>query len=229
MGYELVVFDIAGTTVADPGFVARAFVTAMERDGCRTTLDEVRPLMGYRKPQAISRVLNAHGEPADARRVERVHADFVALMLHCYREDAGIEPMPHAEKVFDTLRERGIKVALNTGFSRDIADAIVARLAWQDRIDAVAASDEVPEGRPAPYMIRKLMSELGVADAQHVAKVGDTEVDVREGRNASCGLVLAVTTGAFRRAELVPFSPDRILDSLEEVPALVCADRPRSG
>jgi phosphonatase-like hydrolase len=224
MRYELVVFDIAGTTVADPGLVAHAFVAAMERDGCPATLDEVRPLMGYRKPQAIARVLATHAQRSDADRVERIHNDFVELMLRCYREDAGVEPLPHAEEVFDRLREQGVKIALNTGFSREIADTIVARLQWQTRIDAVAASDEVPEGRPAPYMIQKIMSELGVTDAGRVAKVGDTEVDVREGRNANCGLVLAITTGAFLRKELIPFLPDRIIDSLDEVPALVCAD-----
>jgi phosphoglycolate phosphatase-like HAD superfamily hydrolase len=54
-----------------------------------------------------------------------------------------------------------------------------------------------------------------------VLKVGDTEVDVNEGRNANCGMVVAVTTGAFTREQLEQYKPDYILDSLAELPILL--------
>jgi phosphoglycolate phosphatase-like HAD superfamily hydrolase len=79
----------------------------------------------------------------------------------------------------------------------------------------------VEQGRPAPDMIRALMTACGVRDAARVIKVGDTEVDIREGRAAGCGLVAAVTTGAYTRAELLVHQPDAVLDSLHELPALL--------
>jgi phosphoglycolate phosphatase-like HAD superfamily hydrolase len=54
-----------------------------------------------------------------------------------------------------------------------------------------------------------------------VVKVGDTEVDVLEGRNAQCGKVIAVTTGAYTRAQLEQYSPDHIIDSLEQLPQYI--------
>ncbi|MEI9912070.1 MAG: HAD hydrolase-like protein [Bacteroidota bacterium] len=52
-------------------------------------------------------------------------------------------------------------------------------------------------------------------------KIGDTEVDVNEGRNAGCAIVVAVTTGAFTRSQLEPYAPDHIINNLSELPALI--------
>lgn len=221
MTFRLALFDIAGTTVSDPGFVAQAFVGAMSAAGHPIDHEACRPLMGYPKPLAIARLLGAQ---ADDPRIASIHADFVQRMLVCYREWPGIEPLPGAESVFAMLRANGIQVALNTGFSRDIADAIVERLQWSQRIDALIASDEVAQGRPAPDMIHALMQRLQIDDPAHVVKIGDTEVDIGEGRAAKVGLVVAVTTGAFTRAELAPYAPDRIIDGLFELPALLGLD-----
>lgn len=218
MRYRLAVLDIAGTTVADPGLVARAFAEAMAAAGQAIEVEDVRPLMGYPKPQAIARLL---GTTVDDPRVAPIHTDFVARMLECYRHAPGIAPLPGAEAVFDTLRAHGIRIGLDTGFSRDIAEVIIDRLGWHDRIDALVASDEVPAGRPAPYMIQALMQRTGVDDAATVVKVGDTEVDINEGRNAGVGLNVAITTGAFTRAELLPHGPDHIIDHLDRLPSLL--------
>jgi phosphonatase-like hydrolase len=221
MNYRLVIFDIAGTTVADPGFVAQAFAGAMGAAGHTIDPDKVRPLMGYQKPLAIARLL---GEAATPVLIERIHADFVQRMLMCYREWPGVEPLPFAEALFERLRARGVRIGLNTGFSRDIANTIIERLDWRQRFDALIASDEVPEGRPAPHMIQKLMAQFGLDDPRQVVKVGDTEVDVNEGRNAGVGLNVAVTTGAFTHAELLPHAPDCIIDSLDELPPMLGLD-----
>ena len=45
------------------------------------------------------------------------------------------------------------------------------------------------------------MQRLGVLDAARVAKVGDTSVDLQEGKNAGCGLVIGVTNLALILAE----------------------------
>lgn len=221
MNYRLALFDIAGTTVSDPGFVAQAFVGAMAAAGHPIEPEACRALMGYRKPEAIARLLGAAATPA---KVEAIHDDFVQRMLRCYREQPGVAPLPGAESTFGLLRAHGIKVALNTGFSRDIAEAIVARLDWHGRIDALIASDEVAQGRPAPLMAQVLLRRFGIGDARQLAKIGDTEVDIGEGRNAGAGLVVAVTTGAFSRGELEPYRPDAIVDSLFELPALLGID-----
>ena len=151
---------------------------------------------------------------------DRIHMRFIDRMIEFYRNDETLAPLPHAEAVFRALKKQGIKVALNTGFTRSITDTILHRLRWDDRsplIDQVICSDEVPRGRPYADMIEVLMDDLGIESPAHVLKVGDTEVDVEEGRNAACGEVVSVTTGAYTREQLQPYGPDFIIDDLQEL------------
>lgn len=218
----LVVFDIAGTTVRDNGSVADAFIAAFRDFGFEMPEEEVQKVMGFRKIDAITLLLEkfAPAHRDDERLIDRIHTRFIDTMIAFYREDQDLAPFPHAEKLFAKLQERGIKVALNTGFTRSITDTILHRLRWDERsrlIDQTICSDEVPFGRPHPDMIKKLMEDLGVTDSAKILKVGDTEVDVEEGRNAACGKVVSVTTGAYTREELETYKPDFIIDDLSEL------------
>ena len=224
MPIRLAVFDIAGTTVADDHAVANAFRNAFESYGYGDISEEdVKPLMGYKKPIAIRMVLDKMEVEEDIELEEDIHDEFVSEMMDYYEYSPDVKPMPEAENVFLLLKEKGIKVALNTGFSKDIADVILRRLQWKDRglIDDYIASDEVEAGRPQPFMIQTLMQRAGITDANEVIKIGDTEVDVNEGRNAGCGLVIAVTTGAFTKEQLQEYNPDHIIDDLSQLPALI--------
>jgi phosphonatase-like hydrolase len=219
---QLVVFDIAGTTVRDNGSVADAFINAFSDFGLTMPVAEVKKVMGFRKMDAIVLLLEkfAPEKKGDEALVDRIHTRFIDKMIEFYRNDETLQPLPNAENVFQALKERGIKVALNTGFTRSITDTILHRLRWDDRstlIDQVICSDEVANGRPYADMIEVLMDDLGIDSAQHVLKVGDTEVDVEEGRNASCGRVVSVTTGAYTRDQLTPYGPDFIIDDLQEL------------
>jgi phosphonatase-like hydrolase len=220
---ELVVFDIAGTTVHDGDGVSNAFRAALDTAGFCPEPTDVRRVMGLPKPEAIRRLLAQAGGVVAERTVEAIHADFVQRMRHYYETDPSIREVPGATATFTTLRERGIKVALDTGFSRPVVDVLLRRLSWQppNGIDAVVASDEVPHGRPYPDMIRHLMARLGVGDARKVAKVGDTQADLEEGANAGCGLVIGVTTGSFTREQLQACPHSHILESVVEVPGLL--------
>jgi len=222
--YRLAVLDMAGTTVGNSDLVVEALIGSVRARGCHVTAADARPLMGYPKRQAIGYLLGMHSAAAnDAMLVEHVHGEFVAAMLERYRNSPDVAPMPAAEACFAALRSRGLRIALDTAFSRDIAMTIVERFGWlrDGRIDDVIATDEVAAGRPAPDMIRVLMARQGVSEPAAVVKVGDTPVDVEEGRQARAGLVVAVTTGAFERAALRACAPDHVIDSLAELPPLL--------
>jgi phosphonatase-like hydrolase len=223
MTYRLAVFDMAGTTVADDNAVGIAFQQAFRNNGYEITLDDINPLMGYHKPLAIQMVLEKLGEEFDEDTVSVIHEDFVDEMINYYEYDPAVKPLPFAEEMFLYLKEKGIYVALNTGFPHDIAETILKRFQWKERglVDDYIASDEVEQGRPHPFMIRELMNRTGVDDPSSVLKVGDTEADINEGRNSNCGLVIAVTTGAFTREQLEKYRPDHILDNLSELPKLI--------
>lgn len=217
---KVVVFDIAGTTVQDTGHVAKAFIDAFGEFNMEIPADTVNHVMGFRKIDAIKMLVP---DDSNSALIEQIHKAFTRNILDLYKSDPDLKPLPYAEEIFQQLKQKGIKIALNTGFTRMVTNAILKRLQWYtpDMIDIVICSDEVPHGRPQPYMIQSIMQQLNVTDSNAVAKVGDTKVDVEEGRNAGCGLVVSVTTGAYTREELELYKPDHIIDSLAELPALL--------
>lgn len=223
MPIKLAVFDIAGTTVADNNAVASAFRKAFEMYGHTISEEDVKPLMGYKKPVAIQIMLDKMGVDMNEQLVNDIHREFEIEMMDHYEYSPDVRAMPGAEEMMMQLKEKGIKIALNTGFSKVIADTIVTRLQWIEKglVDDYIASDEVEQGRPQPFMIQTLMQRAGIHDPKEVIKIGDTEVDVNEGINAGCALVVAVTTGAFTKKQLETYSPDYIIDDLSELSALI--------
>lgn len=225
MNTQLVVFDIAGTTVRDKGHVAAAFIAAFKEHNKEVSREEVNMIMGFRKKDAIRIMLEKfpYAHQQNGTLIDSIHASFTRNIIAAYENDAELSPLPDAEATFQWLHERGIQIALNTGFTRIVTNTILDRLGWKQHsfIDMVICSDEVLHGRPLPYMIQAIMRQLQVADSKDVIKVGDTQVDIEEGRNAGCGLVISVTTGAYTRDQLEPFQPDHIIDSLSELTSII--------
>ncbi len=225
MKIELVVFDIAGTTVVDNNNVNDAFRGAFEKAGYPVALKEVNYVMGYRKIEAIKILLEKFYPEAlnNEILIHEIHDQFNDDMYHFYLTTTTLKPMPGAEAIFNLLHLNQIKIGLDTGFPKLITNTIIERLGWVKNglVDMVISSDEVNNGRPSAEMIHAIMTQLAVVNTQQVAKVGDTEVDILEGRNADCGLVVSVTTGSYKREELQPYTPDHIIDSLSELSAIL--------
>lgn len=214
---ELVVFDVAGTTVYDGGAVRAALRRTAAEFGVDATSEEIDRVMGLAKPVALRALLGAE---ATHRRVSDAHQAFTRYMLEHYLHAPSVRPVDGAEETLLALRETGVRTALDTGFDRRVLDAVMLRLGWTDVVDATIASDEVPEGRPAPFMIRRLMEETGVTDPRRVAKVGDTPADMREGLAAGCGFVAGVMTGTGTSEELTAAGATHVLPSVAFLPRL---------
>lgn len=227
MSIELVVFDMAGTTVKDKNFVGVAFQNAMKSYGYQIAIENINPIMGYEKPVAIRMMLEKHESDKQKitdQLIDVIHTEFVDSMIRFYETSDDIVPLPNVEETFGILRDAGVKIALDTGFSRNIADVIISRLGWEDKVDFMVASDEVENGRPFPDMIEKIKAALDISSSEFIAKVGDTEVDINEGINSGCKYIIGVTTGAFTREELLPYNPTHIIDNISEVISIISAD-----
>jgi len=215
---------MAGTTVFDKGDVAGAFLASFAGFGYAIPKEAAQKVMGFRKMDAV-RMLLEELYPADASNdqlIESIHQAFTYNMIRFYESSRDLKPLPFAEEIFSWLQKKGIKRALNTGFTKEITETILRRLHWLpgSTIDYVISSDEVAHGRPYPDMIHAIMRKLNLNDPKRVIKIGDTEVDVEEGKQAGCVYVIAVTTGAYSREKLELAHPDKIIDSLEDLPSI---------
>ena len=220
---QLVVFDVAGTTVFDGDIVIDAIDEALGLTGVRVDRNAIRALMGVPKPVAIRSLLVRYQADASEAAVGRVHEAFLARVLDRYRSASGVREMDGAAAVFAALHERGIKVALDTGFSRPILDVLLHRLGWTvpGVIDCTVTSDEVAHGRPAGDLIWRAMQITHVADPLAVVKVGDTPADIASGRAAGCGAVVGVACGTHSRAELEQCGPNAVVERLSNLIPLV--------
>jgi phosphonatase-like hydrolase len=224
MTTQLVIFDLAGTTVHDPGAVNRCVLEALRAAGLDAHPAEIDAVMGLPKPEAFRLLIGKAPGGAEALgRLDAIHADFVARMLAYYPTDPAVVEVEGISRIFSDLRKSGVRVGLNTGFSREITRAILDRLGWERDalVDASVSSDEVPRGRPSPDMIHHLMEGLGIRDASAVAKVGDAPADLQEGTNTGCGLVVGVTWGSHTRSQLEGHPHTHLVDAVDELSALL--------
>ena len=160
-------------------------------------------------------------EHADAeQRADRAYARFRAELLRLYTSDT-VAPVAGAADVIATSRARSVKVALNTGFDRDLSAHVLTLLGWHDRVDAVVCGDDVAAGRPAPYLIFHAMEATGVIDVATVANVGDTVLGLGAGAHAGVRWNIGVWSGAHDRATLAAGPHTHLCASVADVPALL--------
>jgi len=220
MPVELVVFDLAGTTVHDNNDVPRILQNALQRFDVAISLKDAARVMGIPKPIAIRELAIEKGiSDPDNKWIEKVHRVFTDDMIHFYQTDASVREKEGVSETFRKLKSLGIKIAVDTGFSREITTPLLERMQWHknDLLDFSVTSDEVPRGRPFPDMIFKSMALTGVRDVNHVAKVGDTASDMEEGTAAGCHWVIGITSGAYTHEELTKVKHSHLVNSISEI------------
>ena len=214
---RLVISDMAGTTVMDSGEVARAFAAALADHGVEASAQQISAVRGASKREAIAS-LAAPKYGADAARVEAIYSSFKSHLQRVFTREAA--PVAGAMETFAWLRERGIKLALNTGFDRDITHILLDVLHWRSVADAVICGDDVPQGRPAPYMIFRAMEATATTDVRQVLNVGDTVSDLQAARNAGVAVSVGVLSGAHSREQLTHEPHTCLIDSIAALPGL---------
>lgn len=203
---KLVVLDWAGTTI-DFGSCAPAgaFVAAFAARGVALTPAEARGPMGLHKKDHIRELLR---NPAVAARwraaagrdwaeadVDDLYRDVTPRQVAAAEACGTL--IPGVTDCVARLREHGIKVAATTGYFREAAAVVVAAAKRQGyEPDFAICVDDVPAGRPAPWMIFRAMEALGVYPPAAVVKVGDTVVDVEDGLNAGAWSVGVVDSSS---------------------------------
>lgn len=208
---ELIVLDMAGTTVRDDGVVEQAFQRAAERTGVAErmpwdeALDYVRVTMGQSKIDVFTYL--AGGDREAAARATAAFEDAYAEIV----AEQGVSEVPGAADAIQGLKDAGLAVVLTTGFAPVTRDALIAGLGWEGLIDLALSPVEAGRGRPAPDLVLTALLRTQTSSVAAVAVVGDTISDVESGRRAGAGFVAGVLTGAHDRAALSTAGADAVL------------------
>lgn len=215
---DLVVCDLAGTTIYDRGEVPAAFEQALREAGLVVDAAEVSAWRGASKREVVGRLV-ARQDGGGTPSVDRVYRRFRELLLERLSA-AGPLSLPGVHETLVRLKAERTRVAATTGFDRDIVETILATVPWAELLDVWVCGDDVPQGRPAPFMIFRAMERCGVVDVRRVAVVGDTRLDLEAGWNAGVGWRIGVLTGAHDRATLAAAPHTHLCDAVTALPSL---------
>lgn len=227
---DLACLDMAGTTIDEGGLVYSVLESIVaEATGSAVPAELLGQWKGTSKREAIAGLLEGLGHPHDEAMIDATFAAFQTRLIATYRSSPPA-PIPGVVELLRVLRADGVRIALQTGYSRDIASAILEGLGWTvgpaatDTVDAMVTSDQVAASRPAPYLIFHCMEATGVVDVRRVLVAGDTPNDVLAGHRAGAGVVVGVLTGAFDADALATDPTTCVLPSLAAAADLTVTD-----
>jgi len=200
-----IMLDWAGTTV-DHGSMAPvlALQTLFAQHGIALSNEDARRDMGLLKRDQIQAILALpniraewhaiNGREAGENEVSSLFEEFGPLQTKIIAQHSQL--IPGVDHVVKEWQSRGILIGSTTGYTRKMLDPILAQAARQGYSpDASVCPDEAGGGRPAPWMLMKNARMLHVYPPSACVKIGDTIVDVEEGRNAGMWNIGLTRTG----------------------------------
>lgn len=226
-----VIMDWAGTAV-DFGCFAplNAFLKVFsEEKGINITYRQAREPMGLLKIDHIKAILNMPevNEKFRARygrdwNMEDVNEMYMSFEKHLFASLSNFTtPIPGVLDTIKELRESGIKIGSTTGYTQAMMDVVRPGAAAKGYVvDNLVTPDNLPAGRPAPYMIYKNMIDLAIPSVDNVVKVGDTIADIKEGVNAkvwSIGIITGSNEMGITEEEYNRRTPDELAALKQEV------------
>jgi phosphonatase-like hydrolase len=218
---QVVVIDMAGTTVADDGLVVSAFESAATAAGV--------PESGQERDRARQYVLDTMGQSnisvfralfESEERAQLANAAFERAYEQLIDEGRA-EPIDGAALAITRLREAGNRVALTTGFSGTTQEKLLAALGWQSLADLVLAPGDRVRGRPNPDLILTALIRLQADGVQNVATLGDTSSDIESALRAGAAVAAGTLTGAHNEEQLRSAGATHVVGSVTEFADLI--------
>lgn len=218
---KALILDWAGTAVDYGSFAPTSvFLRLFESQNVQITPEDARSGMGLMKKDHLRTILArpsvsvawqaAHGAPASESDIDNLFNNFVPLQLAVLKDYA--EPIPGVLATLKTLRQQGLKIGSTTGYLRSMMDILAPEAARRGYApDCIVCPDEVPAGRPYPWMCYQNAMQLGVYPMQAMVKIGDSLADIAEGLNAgmwTIGLSLSGNMLGLREAEVAALPVD---------------------
>lgn len=223
MPLKLVVLDIGGTLIADHGEVPDAMLGAFARHGVTVTPQEFSEWRGASKHSMVRHFVGR--EHKSEALIEPIYADFTTTVTKAYEK---VQPIPGAEQALRELAAMKLILATTTGFDGPLTRSILSRLGWQHYFAASITSDDVSDGRPAPYMLFRAMEAAQVNETAVVMAVGDTPLDLQAASNGGMGAAIGVYSGAATEDRLRKERNSGVLPSVAALPDLIRRGLPLS-
>jgi len=219
MEIDAIAFDLDGTLVDSVPDLTLAVAATMADLGLPPP-DEtrVRAWVGNGAPRLVKRALTGRMEDEpDPELYERA----MPLFNRHYADNicVGSRMFPGARAGLDAVRAQGYGLACVTNKPTAFTLPLIQHLGIADLFAVVLGGDATERKKPAPDALFLAAERLAVPP-ERMLLVGDSINDVGAARNAGCP-VFCVPYGYNHGLDIREASPDRVIESIAELPALL--------
>ena len=139
---KLLVCDMAGTTINEGGIVYKTLYNTIKGYDIFIKPDDMKKWYGVNKTEVLQHFINTDYEYRDNEAILPQMLDsFKRDLKKNYFEDKNIKLMdPELPQLFNKLRNNGVKIALNSGFSVDIQESLIENLNMREIIVGYTSS-----------------------------------------------------------------------------------------
>jgi len=236
---DAVILDWAGTTVDYGSFApVNALMAAFEAFGIKASVEETRAPMGLPKRKHIEKMLENMGRSYTQGDVSQIYAHFEPALFEVLGKHT--DPLPGVIEAVQHIREMGVAIGSTTGYTQTMMNVVVPLAKEKGYApDCIVCPDDCKGvGRPYPYMIWHNLEKLRTASIHNALKIGDTEVDMQEGKNAGC-LSVGVLKGSsmlalngseeISRQKYIEAGADYVIEDISALPILIKSLNQKEG
>jgi len=207
--FDIVGFDLDGTLVDSSIDLANAVNHALSTIGLPPhSVDEIKRYVGKGTRVMLARAMKASGDYSD----ERLDALTPVLMDYYDRHlcDHTL-PYPGALEAMETLRARGMRLAICTNKFERFTFPMIEQLGIGDLFETIICGDTVGKAKPKPEPLHAMVERSGGGNCVFL---GDTSNDIDGARNAGIASIAVSFGFVDASAEL---GADAILDHFDNL------------
>ncbi|HJN91979.1 MAG TPA: HAD family hydrolase [Dehalococcoidia bacterium] len=187
-GVRAILFDMDGTLLDSNSLVAEAGSMMLREAGHQLSPDDVHLALATRTMrQLCQQVLGM-----TVAESETFYEGFLEVFYTEWAPQA--EPLPHAERLLELVRDAGMRVALVTNRIERGGRAGVDGADWAHHFDVIVGQDTAGHAKPHPDPALHALAALDVEPTAAVF-VGDNATDVGCGVSAGMMAVIAIAEG----------------------------------
>lgn len=199
------ILDLAGTSV-DFGSIAptQAFISVLKEFGLEVKAETVRKFMGLHKKVHLTNILSedyvksqwlrVYGYEPIEENIEHIFIKLAPAMETAVKQFSN--PIAGVIDFMKYYRNEGMKFGATTGYVRNMMNILQPEIEDKGLIfDSIVTPDEVPAGRPYPWMVYKNAMNMGTYPLFKMVKIGDTLADIEEGLNAGMWVISISKSG----------------------------------
>ena len=198
-------WDVDGTLIDSREYHWLSWQGALAEEGFRVTPEQFADSFGRRNDEILRGYFPSYS-PAEITRVGEAKEVAYRRLVR----KRGIDLLPGVRRWLERLRAEGWRQAVASSAPRANLEVIIEVLGLSDYFAAVAAAEDVTEGKPDPQVFLAAASKLGVAPGSCVV-VEDAPAGTEAARRAGMRSVGVLSSHGELTADIV-------VRTLEELP-----------